>query len=121
MKFPNPLAVGFCVVAVASVLYSCNQAPVTGSFQQQPPAKYQGDNLVVVRFLDPDKVPAACTSGVIDMNGGVVTACVLRAGTVAQVMIVPNPCTWPNVSDIKQIMCHELGHANGWPANHPTS
>lgn len=37
------------------------------------------------------------------------------------VIVLPNPCTWPNRSDFADIACHELGHANLWPANHPAS
>ena len=104
------------LTAVAA-LTACGP-PMVGSFQQQPPAKYRGDGLVAVEFVDPDKIPALCVAGTnIDLGANkVITACVKGA-----FMYLPNPCTWPNDSDYRQIACHELGHRNGWPANHPAS
>jgi hypothetical protein len=31
--------------------------------------------------------------------------------------IMPNPCAWRD--PYAKMMCHELGHANGWAAGHP--
>lgn len=37
------------------------------------------------------------------------------------VVVMPNPCTYPEASDefsYAHLLCHELGHANGWNADH---
>lgn len=31
---------------------------------------------------------------------------------------MPNPCTYPATDFYAQILCHEIGHLNGWPPNH---
>lgn len=39
----------------------------------------------------------------------------------APVITVPNPCTYPEASDeysYAHLLCHEMGHANGWNAAH---
>lgn len=80
-----------------------------------PPARYQGDATVSVSF--------ASTRGVNDRCAQVVGqsppgrhwgACHLSTG----IIIFPNPCLYPDQPYAK-LMCHELGHANGWPADHP--
>jgi hypothetical protein len=32
---------------------------------------------------------------------------------------MPNPCSFPPSDDYARLMCHEIGHLNGWPDNHP--
>ena len=33
-------------------------------------------------------------------------------------VIAPNPCSYPETDLYARILCHEIGHANGWPATH---
>lgn len=99
--------------ALAVSLVSCQR----GQFAQQPPAEFQGDRIVLVQFVAAEKVDAACKAwGTFPelKPGQYLSGCYTRG----KVMILPNPCAWPNDSDMRQVLCHELGHANGWPANH---
>lgn len=36
-------------------------------------------------------------------------------------LVLPNPCTWGEYKDedYARLVCHELGHANGWTGDHP--
>jgi hypothetical protein len=36
--------------------------------------------------------------------------------TVGGTIYVPNPCRWGD--GYATLMCHELGHVNGWSAEH---
>jgi antirestriction protein ArdC len=31
---------------------------------------------------------------------------------------MPNPCAFPDSDAYAHLLCHELGHANGWPPTH---
>ena len=33
-------------------------------------------------------------------------------------MVMPNPCNFPDTDRYAHLLCHELGHANGWPPTH---
>jgi len=33
-------------------------------------------------------------------------------------IIAPNPCSFPDTDAYARILCHEIGHANGWPSTH---
>lgn len=94
-------------------------APIFALFAsatQLPPIQYRGDATATVEFIDPEAVPALCSA---------LGAPPLRlpryalACTVGTTIIMPNPCAWPNRSDYRDMLCHELGHKNGWPADHP--
>lgn len=93
------------------VVAACN----SGDYAVHPPTKYQGNNSAIVVFVDIDKVDAGCRNigGVGDYN--------IRGCEKGGVIVFPNPCQWPNKSDLRDLMCHELAHANGWPPDHPTN
>jgi hypothetical protein len=82
-----------------------------------PPVRYQGDRTVVVMFLDPEAVPAQCKA----MGDGLELPAYAQACQKGGLIIMPNPCRWPTRSEYGDLACHELAHANGWPANHPKS
>jgi hypothetical protein len=82
-------------------------------YVQQPPERLRADNTAVVRFAtSPD---AACRQ-IGAASEGTILGC-HHAGLI----VIPNPCAWPNRSDYADLACHELGHRNGWPGNHPES
>lgn len=80
-----------------------------------PPSAYQGDAVVSVSFVDPERVPALCEAMGARLASGTYALACQTGGTI----YLPNPCRWPNHSDYQRLACHELAHANGWPANHP--
>lgn len=87
-----------------AALSGCERAP----YVKQPPKAYQTNTTAMVRFEDTQKVWNACD------RGPSVVGC---ARGVAITM--PNPCQWPDDETYAQLLCHEMAHVNGWPANHP--
>jgi hypothetical protein len=82
-----------------------------------PPERYRGDIQVTVRFESESKVESDCeTDGAgRPPPGQHWGGCKLRNGIV----VLPNPCLAPLESDWRLTACHEIGHANGWPKDHP--
>lgn len=89
-------------------LAGCDQAYI-----KQPPKRYQGDGSATVLFVvSPD---AECRRiGAVTDPGKTIQGC--RKGGV---IVLSNPCSWPNRSDYADTACHELGHLQGWPGDHP--
>jgi hypothetical protein len=82
-----------------------------------PPGRFQGNVTVTVRFESEAQVEIDCGRDLPPPPAGqAYTACVLPDG---QTMILPNACLRPLESDFRLKVCHEIGHANGWPSNHP--
>lgn len=77
-----------------------------------PPVAYQGDTLgATVSFVS--NVNLFC--GIKPAPGFILEAC-----QPAKVVIMPNPCGDEFLGQsFARIMCHELGHLKGWPADHP--
>lgn len=74
-----------------------------------PPARFQGDATVIVHFTN--------RAGIKENCGERVLACQLDHEIWAR-----NPCTTKEAADLASLdsdLCHELGHVNGWPDNHP--
>lgn len=76
-----------------------------------PPARYEDDRTAFVQFVDKTQIESNCGKG----DGGIVLAC--SFGTR---LVLPNPCS-PEFAgqSFARLACHEMGHANGWPGNHP--
>lgn len=101
------LAVVSTVLAIA--LAGC--AGCAGEFVQRPPARYQHDATVIVRLHPANDIARDCAElGAV--HRGSVVGCFAGLGVQ-----LPNPCEWPD--PFAQLFCHELAHANGWPADHP--
>lgn len=84
--------------------------PKTGGFSPDlPPNRYRDDIRVQVRFTE--SAQAMC--GIIKAPAGSI-ACAPVGGDL---IIAPNPCAWRD--PYAKLMCHEIGHANGWGAEHP--
>lgn len=81
-----------------------------------PPSRYRGDVQVTVRFESESKVESDCGVGIAPAPAGQHYAgCNLPDG----IMVLPNACLRPAESDFRLTLCHEIGHANGWPPDHP--
>jgi hypothetical protein len=84
----------------------------TVNYDGWPPRRYTSDNTALVHFVAPDKIDGAC--GVKHDPVNPEEAC--QEGAV---IVLPNPCTFPERETFARLACHELGHRNGWPGNHP--
>ena len=109
----------------------------------QPPDKYQKDSAVHIEFLSKKAVQQKCQ--LLSGDREEITACAsMRLMTMplacrdrsryAKVVCnkladkytfvtfpdtLPNPCTFKRGGEYADLMCHELGHVNGWPPKHP--
>lgn len=83
-----------------------------------PPAQYQDWAFVQVLYARADLVQALCEQA---FGPGVYTACVRDMRGRGRVMILQNRCDMSPYfrSRVAQEECHELGHWNGWPEDHP--
>lgn len=85
--------------------------PTTTIYDGNPPPRYQGDNAAVVFFVDNVNTPERCG---VPPSGYVFLGC--QKGNI---MMVTNPCRLNGIPhSYEQILCHELGHRNGWPNTH---
>lgn len=110
------LGLGICVgtaICTSAALFALWLwlKPAGGFSPALPPKQYQGDTRVQVRFT----ASASAMCGIIKASAGSI-ACAPVGGDL---IIAPNPCTWRD--PYAKMMCHELGHANGWAAGHPHS
>lgn len=73
-----------------------------------PPSGLRGDNTVQVVFARPELVRTLC---------GARNRLELQGCVTGRSMRVPNPCLYTN-EQYARILCHELGHVNGWAPSH---
>ena len=72
---------------------------------ERPPPQFQGDRSVTITFVaDAD---AACRKIKPDAHSGEIYGCAIYSA-----LILPNPCG--QTGAYADLVCHELGHANGW-------
>lgn len=70
--------------------------------------------LIEVEFVQPSRLSARCAErGIVRIGGDGPAAC--RAGSV---LSVANPCRAVQRSWYTEMLCHEMGHVNGWAADH---
>jgi hypothetical protein len=82
------------------------------SYVKRPPVQFQHPGTYPVKTVATADIAKACAGvSVVGERPGPVLAC-YRPPFV----ILPNFCEWPG--PIADIACHEIGHANGWPADH---
>lgn len=105
-RTPTPLLVSRLTV----------QYPTASTFKTDsplyPPVRYRGDADTIIVFRDLVEVNRLC--GVEMTKNHMALGCVrpLQSGTA--VMVVPNPCLVRPGELYAAILCHELGHVNGW-------
>jgi hypothetical protein len=80
----------------------------------RPPAVFQHDATVTLRFAGQAQIDASCQILFGKAPAGLRT----NACTTKQDLIMPNPCGYPDSDPYAHLLCHELGHANGWPPTH---
>lgn len=79
-----------------------------------PRGHYRRDASAHVHFVDQEHITAFCDAGEPDDPDYYTVAC--QSGFR---LYLPNPCTYGDSDEYARIVCHELGHLNGWPDNHP--
>jgi len=77
-----------------------------------PPARFRADNQVEVVFRSPTEVARICGGGTPPTCGMQILAC-QQGGKI----YMPNPCGSAE-EFYGRLLCHELGHLNGWPSTH---
>lgn len=100
------------LLSAALLLAACDgTSEVNGG---KPPVRFRHDATLKVTYAT--DVQAAChKAGLREIAGTVVNACAILTGPDPRV-ILPNPCAASGAH--ARAACHELGHANGWPADH---
>lgn len=105
---------------LAALLLACTPAPPAapipgGSYVNDdvPPVRFQGDATVTVTFGSTAKMNEICAPSPRPC-GTTYFAC-----TTDHHISMPNPCLPKFKGELyAKTMCHELGHANHWPAYH---
>ena len=80
----------------------------------KPPARFQGPTTVVLQVTDQAGIDRVCHPLFGKPPAGMKT----DACHTGEKVVLPNPCTFPQSDGYARMLCHELGHANGWSANH---
>lgn len=78
-----------------------------------PPSAYQGPNAALVIFAGADAVQSLCAGSASLKQGQMFLGC-MGAKDGMPIIVVPNPCLMPETDFYAGIVCHELGHENGW-------
>ena len=101
----------FLLLAFAAPLVLSNTTPDPMINSGYPPERFMGDAAAIVVFTN--DVPSICGQA---PPGFVIRAC---ASEKQRTIVMPNPCH-PQFDgeEFAKIMCHELGHINGWPREH---
>lgn len=91
-------------------------APATIS-DGRPPERFTSTSAATVQLVDRGDVNAACGTAPEGFEYVACTRTRERKGVRVSTIIMPNPCQFPE-ERFAQILCHEFGHVNGWPASH---
>lgn len=79
-----------------------------------PPERFQHNATVVLMTTDQVGIDQACLAQFGPAPPGMKTDACESGGRI----VAPNPCSYPETDLYARILCHEIGHANGWPAAH---
>lgn len=121
-----PITIIGSIIAISLLAVACDATGPTkdGAISTAaPPAQYRGDNTVTVTYTS--DVEQECYGSGLGYMGGdtTVLGCNIQRITttsdghriISNRNVLKNPC----LTDPRSTACHELGHANGWPADHP--
>ena len=92
------------VLAAAPSLYS----------DARPPARFRQDATVILEIRDQSEIEKTCQA----RYGAPPPGRRMEACVIGNRAIMRNPCSFPQSESYAAMMCHELGHVNGWPATH---
>ncbi|MEO0712728.1 MAG: hypothetical protein AAFY37_02325 [Pseudomonadota bacterium] len=106
----SPLKIGLSALSVLALANCAGIEPA-----MSPPDTYRGDVTVAVEFIEPGKVGTRCAErGASPYGLSIANAC-----ASPELVTMPNPCKVFQGGRYAKILCHELGHVNGWAADHP--
>lgn len=100
------------VVPIFALLFlaGCNASASPREWVKQPPEIYRQNTTATVEFVDPNDVQTACIAkGAYQPAGRVILACE-RSGVIT----LPNPCALGPDGYLRDLLCHEMAHVNGW-------
>lgn len=80
----------------------------------RPPVRFQSDATVSLQLSNQAGIDRACHPLFGPPPAGMKTDACEVAGRI----VAPNPCAYPDTDAYAHLLCHELGHANGWPRTH---
>jgi hypothetical protein len=80
----------------------------------RPPVTLQQNRTVTVEFAGQGRINSVCHS----LFGAPPAGMKTNACATGQRLMLPNPCAFGPSDRYAALLCHELGHANGWPSTH---
>lgn len=83
--------------------------PTTLIYDGMPPDRFQQSAEMHVKIVPEPNSKGACGLA----SQGIFEACI-RGTTI----YLPNPCPFGPTESYARLVCHEMAHHNGWPANH---
>jgi len=100
---------------LALLMAACAVATTSWVDDGYPPVRYQHNGIAqVTTFTNQVGIDAACGKA----GPGARTEACSFPKTLA--LVLPNPCGSEFAGQsFARLACHELGHLNGWPGNHP--
>ena len=104
----------FVVFAALAALAPASEPAPSMFTDARPPARYQASATVTLQVTDQAGIDRICHPLFGKPPEGMRT----DACAIGERLVLPNPCTFPATDRYAAILCHELGHANGWSAMH---
>lgn len=108
----------FATIAAATVLAAAATgalAASSGLFNDTaPPLRFRHNATITVELSDQTGINRACQA----LFGKPPPGSRTNACYTGERAIMPNPCGFPPSDAYAHMLCHELGHANGWPPTH---
>jgi hypothetical protein len=99
------------LLASASIVLPAHSTPYSDA---RPPAVFQKDATVTLQLSSQARIDASCQA----MFGKPPSGFRTNACASGHRLVMPNPCSYPDSDAYAHLLCHELGHANGWPPTH---
>ncbi len=107
----HPLAIPLGLTLAALSLHAA-----AGIFSSAvPPARFRDETSAQIQTIDPAYIGDVC--GLL-MRGPPPVGMAYLACTQDGRVYIPNPCAYPD-EPYAATLCHELGHVQGWPREHP--
>ena len=95
----------------ATAALAPNSTPFTDA---KPPARFQREATTVIQVTDQTGINRTCHA----LFGAPPAGMKTDACFTGERMVLPNPCSFPQTESYARMLCHELGHVNGWPSTH---
>jgi hypothetical protein len=82
-----------------------------------PPVRFQQESIALTAFVHPAKIDQFCGKA---PKGMVTLGCAYKPKKKGEphLVILPDPCILGETESYAKLVCHELGHVNGWPRTH---